>query len=249
MMRASVFRLSPILLLAAALVALAVLFAPGGQPAQAQTTTVWSATLTVAQDPNSGLKGCTGTQQSLCNSQLTDDDFTYGGVDYTFTTIYVSGGGSLNLRLNKAIPPALKSAVTLHVGSSQFPLADGNRTQGIQWDPDTLGCNVGQHRPELVRRRHGLAEPDGVLHDLPRLAPTAPTLPPGTTEYWSETLAVNGRGLWIRLWVQDRTAAVRALRSRTTTSVYHGVQHTCRVGARRLRRYPPAHPGQGAQGQ
>ncbi len=40
MMRASVFRPSPLLLLTAALVALAVLFTPGGQSAQAQTTTV-----------------------------------------------------------------------------------------------------------------------------------------------------------------------------------------------------------------
>ena len=38
MMRASVFRLSSFLLLAAALVALSVLFAPGAQPAQAQST-------------------------------------------------------------------------------------------------------------------------------------------------------------------------------------------------------------------
>ena len=42
MMRTSMFRLSPLLLLAAMLMALAVLFAPGAQPAQAQTTTVWS---------------------------------------------------------------------------------------------------------------------------------------------------------------------------------------------------------------
>ena len=139
-------RLSPFLLLAAALVALAVFFAPGGQPAQAQTTTVWSATLTVASDSTTGLIGCTTRQGSLCNSQLTDDDFTYGGVDYTLTTIYVSGAGGLNLRFNKAIPPALKSALTLHVGSSQFPLANASLSAGdsiATWTSTGLSWSAG----------------------------------------------------------------------------------------------------------
>ena len=48
MMRASVFRLSPLLLLAAALMAASVLLVHGAQPAQAQER-VWSATLTVQE--------------------------------------------------------------------------------------------------------------------------------------------------------------------------------------------------------
>ncbi len=50
-------RRSPLLLLAAALVALAAFVAPSAQPAQAQATTVWSATLTVV-DYGGGREGC-----------------------------------------------------------------------------------------------------------------------------------------------------------------------------------------------
>ena len=75
MMRASILHHSPFLLLAAALVTLAVLFAPGAQPAQAQTTTVWSATLTAA-DLGSGAVGCGGNvAETVCNiSRVTRHD-------------------------------------------------------------------------------------------------------------------------------------------------------------------------------
>ncbi len=108
MTRVSVVRRSPVLLLAAAL---AVLFAPGGQPAQAQTTTVWSATLTVQSV--STMFGCIGTGTSSCSDTavLSDNDFTYEGVDYEVDQItYVAGATNLAFSLNKAIPASLESA-------------------------------------------------------------------------------------------------------------------------------------------
>ena len=174
MMRASVFRLSPLLLLAAALVALAVLFTPGAQPAQAQTTAVWSATLTVAQ-VTSTIEGCSNlVSASECSSTsvLTDDDFTYDSVDYTIAELYVDGD-RLGLRLNKTVPAALKSALTLHVGSSQFPLADA-----------TLGSNTVTH-DSISWTNSGLSWSVG---DTVSVSLTDPTV---TTEYWSDTLDVK----------------------------------------------------------
>ncbi len=211
-MRASVFRLSPLLLLAVALMALAVLFAPGAQPAQAQTTTVWSATLSVVVGTSTGLTGC--SIQPPCSSQLTDDDFTYGGVEYTFTTIYVSGG-SLNVTVNKAIPAALKSALTLHVGSSQFALAGAAFTGNdrvMTWTNSGLSWSAG----DTVSL--SLTEPSTTT-------PTTPTLPPGTTEYWSETLAVTavdyGFGCGYRTGQPQCDAALADDDFR-----YGGVEHT-----------------------
>ena len=133
-----------------------------------------SATLTVARDSNTGLSGC--LQSAPCSSGLTDDDFTYGGVEYTVTELYVETG-SLTLRFNKAMPAALKSALTLHVGSSQFALADatysGNDTYAT-WANTGLSWSVG----------------DTVSLSL--VVPVDPTPgPDGTTEYWSDTLAVK----------------------------------------------------------
>ena len=84
MMRAS---LSPrLLLLAAALVALAVLFIQDARPAQAQQpgAAVWSATLEV-RDLNFGWTGCNdGNGAATCEpgGALTDDDFRFLGTDY-----------------------------------------------------------------------------------------------------------------------------------------------------------------------
>ncbi|MCY4618163.1 MAG: hypothetical protein OXD50_06360, partial [Chloroflexi bacterium] len=141
MMRASFLpRRSPLLLLAAALVALAAFVAPGAQPAQAQTTTVWSAELTVAQSILGG-NGC--LQEVPCSSGLTDDTFTYDNVEYAVARAYIAGG-SLSFTLNKALPAGAREALTLHVGSNQFPLADAIY-QGLlaTWANTGLSWSVG----------------------------------------------------------------------------------------------------------
>ena len=126
-------RRSPLLLLAAALVALAAFLAPGGQPAQAQQSTVWSATLTATATVASYVVGCddasTGEECSS-TSVLTDNDFTYDDVEYQVRRIvYVTSTDSLIFELAKTIPDSLKAALTLNVGNSQLALAGGTLAQ------------------------------------------------------------------------------------------------------------------------
>ena len=136
---------SPLLLLAAALVALAAFFAPGGQPAQAQTAPVWSATLTVADGGT-----WNGYFRDAALGTLSDRDFTYGGADYQIRRISLADDNAqLRLLLNKTIPDSLKSALTLNVGSSQFSLADGTPATStasndvVFWDNSGLSWSVG----------------------------------------------------------------------------------------------------------
>ena len=109
--------------------------------AQAQTT-IWSATLT-AKDLTLGqqLGGCDATLTGgECSSALTDDDFTYDGVEYHVTLVQINGG-FLFFKLDRAISPGLKSAATLHVGSSQFPLENatlGASNTRLRWDDTGL---------------------------------------------------------------------------------------------------------------
>ncbi len=87
MMRADLFRLSPFILLAAALMAASVLLVYNAQPAAAQTTPVWSATLTV--DKSGGDLGCDDApgNQDNCSTALTDNEFTYNGGTYRVTAL------------------------------------------------------------------------------------------------------------------------------------------------------------------
>ena len=116
-------------------------------PAQAQTT-VWSGTMTV------GDGGTWKGFQATSAGQLSDDDFTYGGVTYTITSLRLSNsGGHLRLRLNKEIPSALylTSGLVLHVGTSQFPLVDATLFSSepipsyktASWDYSGLTWSVG----------------------------------------------------------------------------------------------------------
>ena len=119
-------RRSSFLLPAAALVALAVLFAPGAQPAQAQQS-FWTGTLTVN---NAG--GCNHiTGSNSCANRLTDTDFTYGGASYTIRFIRLDTG-TLFIDLNKAIPDSLKnSGVALVEGDTSLAFTDATRSTGV----------------------------------------------------------------------------------------------------------------------
>ena len=75
MMRASIFRLTPLFLLAAALVALAVFLVHNAQPAAAHHGLVWSAILTEPAATNT--TGCTQTGPGTptdCSVALTEDE-------------------------------------------------------------------------------------------------------------------------------------------------------------------------------
>ena len=168
-------RLSPLLLLAAALVALAVFFMPGGQPAQAQAS-VWSATLT--EPAVAGIDGCSnalgGARACTLTSVLSDDDFTYEGVDYTVITMGVANG-TLSWRLDKAIPAAIRSRGTLNVDGTAFSFGDAslaNNDNTANWSNSGLSWSAGDMVSLSVTVASTTPTPDA----------------DGVTTYWSETL-------------------------------------------------------------
>ena len=82
---------------------------------------------------------------------LSDNDFTYGGATYQISSIQVrKSDGDLNLILTQTIPDNLKSALTLHVGNAQFPLADASLSTSSSiansaaiWSNTGLSWSVG----------------------------------------------------------------------------------------------------------
>ena len=118
---------------------------------------IWSATLRVA----SGSGGCnnvlTGAECSS-TSVLTDDDFTYGGVNHALTSIRAHSGG-LEFTLNKVFPEGIRSAGTLYVDGSPFRLADATFTtsssvrvgSGLSWNTgDTIQLRLIESIPTLT---------------------------------------------------------------------------------------------------
>ena len=140
-MRASVFSHSPLLLLAAALVALAVVFVHDARPASADhedTTILWHATLTVG---STGGSGCSRGVDD-CRELLTDTQFTYEGTTYTVTNVDNQRdvvNAEFFFWLDKALPASLLSAGTLYVDGRALSLAD------FTHDPDQDRFYLGIH--------------------------------------------------------------------------------------------------------
>ena len=86
---------------------------------------LWSATLST-HDLGPATRGCDDTRAGAgCSSALTDNDFTFDGVEYTVKAISYKSGTypeSLRLTLDKTIPENLISCLTLHAGYAQIPL-------------------------------------------------------------------------------------------------------------------------------
>ena len=152
-MRVSVFhRRSPLLLLAVALVALAAFVAPGGQPAQAQQSTVWSATLTV-KEAHSDYLGCSDTDAAApCSSNLSDNTFTLGGSEYQVTWVVTfSITNDFYVVLDQAIPEDFASNDrSLLVDGFVLSLSDADITttgntvgNTLSWDDPGLGWSAG----------------------------------------------------------------------------------------------------------
>ena len=140
--RARLFGLPALALLLAAFGTLA------GAPAQAQTT-VWSATLTVGHTIiplrlNPGnfrlhrpAYGLLSVDDLLCRrTQLTDDEFTFGGVTYSRSGVLslpnkrrpATHRELRHLPFDQAIPDSLyNSPLELVVGGQKLPLADASR--------------------------------------------------------------------------------------------------------------------------
>ena len=126
---------------------------PVAAPAEAQQSTLWSATLTLR---GTGLNapGCSNddtTASERCNSgtTLTDNDFSLGGVDYEITDLYVTASGLLSLVFDKSVSNELKTYV-LHAGSSQFALSSATISHSglaadalVRWSSSGLTWTVG----------------------------------------------------------------------------------------------------------
>ncbi len=93
--------------------------------------THWSDTLTVkALDWGFGCGYRSGQPQ--CDSALTDDDFTYDGVDYTVELVHVAyNDGTLQFILDREPPPSLRQGLRLDVGDRQFRVSDALISFGI----------------------------------------------------------------------------------------------------------------------
>ena len=99
--------------------------------AQAQRTVVWTGTLTVDQDGTNF--GCSDLSGGLdnCSVGLNDNDFTYNGTTYTIRVINRSSSG-LGLRLNAAIPSAIRTGGTFGFGNTNFAFSDATITVSNQ---------------------------------------------------------------------------------------------------------------------
>ena len=153
----------PVVLLAAlSVLAVSVIYeAPAAFADHDPVTQIWSSTLT-SGSATFGLgyigSGAIGT--------LSDNDFVYGGVTYQISRVAVlNNNGELQLFVDRTIPNSLKSALTLHVGNAQFPLADASlSTSGTiannaaKWANSGLSWNTG----DTVQLR--LVEPVQTLH-------------------------------------------------------------------------------------
>ena len=106
---------------------------------------LWSPTLTVrelspATASAPAIVGCDDSQAAArCSSALTDNDFTFNGVDYTVKAIsynqrkvtadvntfqVTTYPETLKLTLDQAIPESIQSCLTLHSGNAKVPFAD-----------------------------------------------------------------------------------------------------------------------------
>ena len=129
---------------------------PAQQPSastQTQTRTVWSATLTVRDE--GGLFGCNFSRG--CADLLTDNDFSYGGVDYQFIQMLSRGG--LQFAVDKPVPHSLIRSLVLIVDGRTLRLSDAVlahflRTSnnqlswsslGLSWSPgDTVSLSLAE---------------------------------------------------------------------------------------------------------
>ncbi len=147
MMRAPILRLSPFLLLAAALVDLAVRLVHDAWPASAHHGVVWFATLT---DPDGEGMGCQEAERGIvnCSDFLSDNDFYIPLEPHTYQveSFLVFDNGNLRLVLDNPITSLSQRPLTLTVNGSRFHSEDGELAGGgtaLQWRNSDLSWNHG----------------------------------------------------------------------------------------------------------
>ena len=128
----------------AVLAAVGLVASPVVPHAQAQTTTLWSATLTV-QTVVASL-GCTDVEGLTCSSPsiLTDDTFTYDGTNYAFDLILLRPDGSLEIEVDTTLTPATQT-LTLYVDGTAFAFEDAETktATGRVWTNAGLSWSAG----------------------------------------------------------------------------------------------------------
>ena len=117
--------------LVAALVGLAAFLAPAPEPVEAQSSAVWSATLTPGAwtGGTSANTGCANARSSSeCTALLTDNSINIGGATYTIKTLLYldennpSDSDYLRIDWDQNIPWAGLQTYTLRVGGASLPL-------------------------------------------------------------------------------------------------------------------------------
>ena len=137
------------------------MFAEGGLIAlAAPTEEVWSADLTVGTVPGT-LRTFLG-YLAESHGSLTDEDFSYAGEDYRFSTLYYSGsvpgerGNSLFFTLDSRLPAGAQANLVLRVGDRYHPggcrLFD--HTSSISVQRSQSGLDGGRHGPGGIARLH-----------------------------------------------------------------------------------------------
>ena len=178
---------SPFLLLAAALMAASVLLVHDARPAIADhgdEETYWSATMTVRAWAAANIaRGCSnGESGKECSatSNLSDDDFTYGGTSYTVSLIrYIVSDDKFSLAFDKPLPTGLKGVAVLYVDGTAYSLSSASAT----------ALTDGGELLEIPTSSLSWSSGDSVTLELKK-----PAAPPSGVELSAETLAVTEGG-------------------------------------------------------
>ncbi len=108
-------------------------------PAAAQTTTVWTATLTVADQ--FGQKGC---QEGSCATRLTDDDFTVGSKSYSITYLFTNSSNALAMGFGVSFSGTDLNSYKLCVGTTAFNFSSATKSNNAaQWNNSGLSWSAG----------------------------------------------------------------------------------------------------------
>ena len=136
--------------------------------------TIWSATLTPGQLGT--FIGC--FDSTRCSEWLTDGNFSVGGQDYSFSTIFDADDGSFSITVSHAINTAL-SQLNFCVGSTDFALSAASISESdrrADWSNANLVWTVGT--PVSLSIGTSCAQTlssDATLSDLTALSHTSAT--------------------------------------------------------------------------
>ncbi len=216
--------------------------------AEAQRT-VWSATLTPREwQVGQFVRGCGNDRNpgKRCNetANLSDDDFSHGGVTYAIIGIAVGDEGGLYLDFDRTIATASQD-LTFHVNGTSFRFADADakRTDGRWWFNTGLSWTTGTNVTVSLIDPSAPApslEPTPTTPDAPRnleavsgdgevtLTWDAPRRD-GGAEITDYEVQVDGEGEWISMGSTKRTHTITGL---TNGTVYvFRVRAVNRIGA------------------